>query len=286
LVTEGCTFLFKRLKPGIIFTATGAGSESRSGSRDGSLGLEALQEIKKEFERFGQKITWFIDCDAHAGFNDFENWTDWIAHNQSIFSAIHVCASSKNLQLTVAITRHISSTGKLITIYDSQQAFASELAKTTDRACFVSDWINAQAVPLQITEQAEGITIENDRCSFSFAKISANSFLSEIRGKDDGSLGNTTFDYLHQRLVNCTKPATWFVDVSAVQYVGSQIPEAWIYWITNNQKLLERVVMLTPPGALPILINIERTRLIDKKKIVLCQSKEQFIEMQRKTSTT
>lgn len=271
IIENGCAFLFKRLKPGLIFTAI-----ADCGAR--TFGTAALDQIKSEYDRFGQKISWFIDAgSAPESVADFEEWANWLAVNQGMFSAIHIYSGSKNLQLSVAIASHIASTKSLITVHTEYDAFAEALADATDRACIIADWIDAAAVLVRQSMNArEVFTFENENCSFSFDNLERNVFLSIIRGKDDGSLGNYTFDYFRKQLADCSKPATWFVDASAVEYVGVDIPEAWSCWISNNHRFLERVVMLTPPGALPILINVEKVRSIDKNRILLCRDCEQF----------
>ncbi|GEM_PF-1041533 len=54
----GCAFLFKRLMPGVIFTAI-------AGTDKGELGTIALDEITEEFARFRQPLPGLLMPSSH-----------------------------------------------------------------------------------------------------------------------------------------------------------------------------------------------------------------------------
>jgi hypothetical protein len=114
LHSDGCTFVFRRLRPGVVLMQV-------SGDDKGQFGTAAQDEVALEFRRVTQPVTLFIDTTGALGpvTKVMESWAEWFEGNRKRLGhvAILIPREAKVLQLTVAIAKHLSGTGDLIAIH-------------------------------------------------------------------------------------------------------------------------------------------------------------------------
>lgn len=121
LSAAGCTFEYRRPKPGVLVITI-------SGNDKGQFGTSTLDEISSVM-RLASPLELFVDArDAvSAAVKVSEDWTRFFVTNRSSLSRVHVLAGSKIVELTVAIASHLSRTGNLIQIYSDPEIFESRL---------------------------------------------------------------------------------------------------------------------------------------------------------------
>lgn len=121
----GCTFLYRRPKPGILHVVI-------TGQDSGQFGTTTLDEIRAEIGR-QCPLELFVDaCEAlGAAVSVSDEWTRFFSTHRSELSREHVLVGSKVLSLTVAIAQHLSRTGNLIQIYSDRDLFEARFAQSS-----------------------------------------------------------------------------------------------------------------------------------------------------------
>ena len=123
LSAGGCSFTYRRLKPGKLLLAI-------SGDDKGQFGTAAIDEVNAEFDRFG-KLTLFVDAYNASGpaTSVMEAWTAYFAANRPKFNniGILVAPQSKLLHLTVSIVQHLSGMGGQLRVFGSDQDFTKAI---------------------------------------------------------------------------------------------------------------------------------------------------------------
>jgi hypothetical protein len=127
LAADGCTFRYRRPRPGALVVAI-------AGHDKGQFGTATLDEISLALKR-DRPLELFIDArkGVAAALSVSEDWTRYFANNRADFIRVHVLAGSKVVQLTVAIAQHLSRTGNLIQIYSDPEIFEARLASLRGR---------------------------------------------------------------------------------------------------------------------------------------------------------
>ncbi len=273
LKAGNCGFLFTRLNVGVIYTAV-------NGTDTGALGSAPLEEVTAEFNRFKRPITWFVDAEqAPAVISTvLEQWTAWFLTHQNIFDRLHVLTNSKHMNLTMEVAKHLSNMQRSMIIYDDRDAFDQAMFKSCGTKFHADpDWINADAIEISKTVEKDGtIEISNKNSSFTFKRLNESSLWSTICGVENGSLANVPFDHVSLELASAPKKLTWYVDCSGVTRLEQRTLDAWTQWAHRNEQKLESLHMYVPSGAIPILIDIAKSKSNTHKLIHLYQEKESF----------
>jgi hypothetical protein len=127
-ITAGeSAFDFTRPKPGVLVVTI-------EGYDQGQFGTAPFDEIGSAL-RVGAPLELFVDARNAVGatVRVSQDWTSFLSRHKSDFRHVHVLASSKMVELTVAIARHLSRTGNLIQIYSDAAIFDSQLAAAARR---------------------------------------------------------------------------------------------------------------------------------------------------------
>jgi hypothetical protein len=118
-----CTFHFSRRRPGVL--------EGRiEGTDKGQFGTAALDEIALAIMR-ERPIELFIDA-AKASMPTVavsREWTRFFSLNRKDLKRVSVLVSSRSVELTIAIAKHLSETGNLIQIYSDPALFEARRSK-------------------------------------------------------------------------------------------------------------------------------------------------------------
>lgn len=126
LTGGACTFLYERLRPGVLLITI-------QGPDSGQFGPATVDEAAAEFARFAGLVQLFVDTRGATGpaREVMETWTEWFAANRSRLQrvAILVQPESKLLHLTVSIVQHVSRTGGLIRIHGETVEFEEAIRK-------------------------------------------------------------------------------------------------------------------------------------------------------------
>lgn len=115
--SDGCTMVFKRLKPGAVYLRIG-------GYDTGKLGDAPFDVVAAELSRFG-KLELFVDTRDTTGVVTTvrESWTSWFAHNQAKLSKVTILVSDKLVGSAVSVSKHFSRTGDLIRVITDPAKF-------------------------------------------------------------------------------------------------------------------------------------------------------------------
>jgi hypothetical protein len=119
LSADACTFVFRRLRPGkLLVTITGHDV--------GQFGTSTLDEIRLELLRH-RPLELFVDAREALGpaVSVSREWTEFFALNREQLRRVHVLVGSKVVELTIAISQHLSRTGSLIQLYSDPGTFAA-----------------------------------------------------------------------------------------------------------------------------------------------------------------
>lgn len=115
-----CVFRFHRPRPGIVVVRI-------SGDDVGQFGSATMDEVAKEFDQVKTPIELFIDATKAVGpvTKVMEAWATWFEthHRRLKHVDILIPPEAKVLHLTVAIARHLSRTGDLISIHLDAENF-------------------------------------------------------------------------------------------------------------------------------------------------------------------
>lgn len=118
-----CSFHFSRGRPGMLEVRI-------EGTDKGQFGTAALDEIALAIVR-ERPIELFVDA-AKASMPTVavsREWTRFFALNRRDLKRVSVLVSSKSVELTIAIAKHLSETGNLIQIYTDAALFEARKAK-------------------------------------------------------------------------------------------------------------------------------------------------------------
>lgn len=125
LTAGGCTFVYRRLRPGALLVTI-------SGDDRGDFGQTTLDEIRMELLRT-KPIELFVDLRAATGaaVSVSDEWTKFFSTNQEHLKRVSILVGSKIISLTVAIAQHLSRTGNLIQIYSDAETFDARVREAT-----------------------------------------------------------------------------------------------------------------------------------------------------------
>ena len=118
-----CAFEFTRRAPGVLEVRI-------EGTDKGQFGAAALDEIALAIVR-ERPIELFVDA-AKASMPTVavsREWTRFFSLNRKDLKRVSVLVSSKSVELTIAIAKHLSETGNLIQIYTDPALFEARKAK-------------------------------------------------------------------------------------------------------------------------------------------------------------
>ena len=123
LSAEGCSFTYRRLKPGKLLLTI-------DGDDHGQFGAATIDEVNAEFDRFGV-MTLFVDTIQASGpaTSVMEAWTAYFGANRKKFTRIAILVSpdSQLLHLTVSIVQHLSGMVGQLRIFGSKDDFTAAI---------------------------------------------------------------------------------------------------------------------------------------------------------------
>ena len=110
-------FFFTRPAPGVLEVRI-------EGTDQGQFGSAALDEIALALVR-ERPIELFVDASAASmpAPAVSQDWTRFFSLNRKDLKRVSVLVSSKSVELTIAIAKHLSETGNLIQIYSDPSLF-------------------------------------------------------------------------------------------------------------------------------------------------------------------
>lgn len=119
-----CTFLFRRLRSGVLHVTI-------TGDDRGEFGTATLDEIRMEIMR-NKPLELFVDARAATGaaLTVSNEWTKFFSTERENLKRVSVLVGSKVVSLTVAIAQHLSRTGNLIQIYSDPEMFDARVAES------------------------------------------------------------------------------------------------------------------------------------------------------------
>ena len=106
-----------------------------SGSDVGEFGDLPMQEIAKDFDRFGS-IELFIDARAVRGasIEVSSQWAFWMATHRLRFRDINMLTGSRYIEITAAFVRRFSGLAGRMRLFTDGAAFDESLLRSVQRA--------------------------------------------------------------------------------------------------------------------------------------------------------
>jgi hypothetical protein len=124
---SGCSFVFRRLRPGLLHVTV-------AGHDTGQLGSVPLDEIRAELDRHAP-LDLFIDARDGLATSTavIDEWREFFRRRRDALSRVRILVGSRYMQLTVGIAQHLSGTRDLLRIDTEAEAFAAALADASAR---------------------------------------------------------------------------------------------------------------------------------------------------------
>jgi hypothetical protein len=115
--SDGCTFTFRRLRPGVM-VVTIAGYDT------GVLGDAPLDIMTAEAQRTG-RLELFIDAREGTGVVTpvREAWTQWFQRHHAQLKTVTILVGDKLVNSAVGVAKHFSRTGDLIRVMSDAARF-------------------------------------------------------------------------------------------------------------------------------------------------------------------
>lgn len=112
-----CRFVYRRPRAGTLEVVI-------AGTDNGQFGTATLDEVAVALVR-ERPLELFVDASEASmpAVGVSQAWTRFIALNQGNLVRVSVLASSKSVQLTMAIAQHLSNTGRLMQIYSDRELY-------------------------------------------------------------------------------------------------------------------------------------------------------------------
>jgi hypothetical protein len=246
-----CTFVFTRIRPGVLLT-------SISGLDSGELGTAPLDEVEAEFERFRTPLEWFVDASAamNARSGVFQQWTGWLDSNRAKLQRIQVLTGTKPAHLTISIARHLSNTDTLMTVYTEQEEFTKVLR--------AAGW----EIDLSDRSREPGVLVRGDVMNGSrhirtpsaevTVRVTDRSIVSTFTGREIDVLATPSMDAVGASIKE-RQNVQWFADLRGAD-VSKQLMEAWTTWIIAHRSSFSRIAILANAGAFPLILDIVNYR--------------------------
>jgi len=255
LRSEHCTFVYTRLRPGVVLTTI-------SGHDRGELGDAPLREIGAEFARFGQPVEWFVD--TKNTFNAVDNvsdaWTAWFQENRAWLKRVSILVTSKPVHLTVSIARHLSGTSGLMEIYSEVGAFEKAIARDVpefrslpagDRSEEPSGLIERETLP------DGAFRLSSEGCTFLYRTLKPDLLLVTISGHDRGQFGSEPLDAIAARFP-AAGALDLFVDTRDTARAAVKVSEEWTAWFLANRPRLKQVGILVGSKPMEVTVGIAK----------------------------
>jgi hypothetical protein len=123
LSNERCTFVYRRLRPGVVLLTI-------SGHDKGEFGTAPMDELREELSRYAP-VELFIEMTDTSGATVpvQESWTEWFSAHRSALKNVSILAHSKYMHFTAEVVKFFSRTGELIRVYLDPKPFEDALAR-------------------------------------------------------------------------------------------------------------------------------------------------------------
>jgi hypothetical protein len=125
---EACTFIFKRMRPGMLCVEV-------KGRDKGQFGTAPLDQLRAEIQRFGS-LTLFIDAEqgAATGLGVTEMWRDFFKANKNSIESVSVLVGSRYMEFMVSVALHLANMGRVVTITTDRDVFEHNLTRQREAA--------------------------------------------------------------------------------------------------------------------------------------------------------
>lgn len=256
LRTERASFVFTRLRPGVMWVVS-------TGWDDGEFGDAGVSELSAELARFPIALELFVDAARvlHVSNVARTAWTQWFEARRDQLRRVHVLTSSKFMHLSVSMSGLDSRTS--IELYESPDAFAAAMHSAAPgpvMAGQIEQTLAAAAVP--ITRRMDGartVILEDGACSYSLHRPARAAVLLTLRGADRGVLASEVFDELARARTEAGR-LHLFIDLRATQMPAVVVSDLWAQWLGTNRAALASVVVLAPTLPLYVTASIAQWR--------------------------
>jgi hypothetical protein len=249
LTGTDCSFIFTRLKPGLMLT-------SISGRDTGDLGTAPLDFMEAEYSRFSEPIEWFVDAKAapNAVGKVFRQWIEWLVSHRRLLKRVHILVRTKPAELTMAIARHLTDAHGAMVIYTEVEPFREALAQQAGSARPLPspERFTERATAIQRTVGPDGSTqLVADDCTFAYKRIAPSIVLTTVQGNDTGMLGTAPLDEMQSEIDKVNEPIRWFIDARDARGAAPHVVAEWTRWFLAHRKALAKVTILA--SSAPVL---------------------------------
>ncbi|MFY0572445.1 hypothetical protein ACN28E_52605 [Archangium lansingense] len=125
---ERCSYLYQRLRPGVVFARI-------SGDDKGELGDAPRDELREDLSRYAP-VELFFEMDESTGgtLPVHEAWTTWFSTWRPALKSVSILTHSKYMHVSVEIVKLFSRTGELIRVYLDPEPFHEALQRAAPDA--------------------------------------------------------------------------------------------------------------------------------------------------------
>ncbi|WP_437681478.1 hypothetical protein [Sorangium sp. So ce131] len=298
LAKDGCSFVFRRLRPGAVLVTI-------AGRDTGSLGDAPLDELQAEIARY-PPIDLYVDArDAtFAAESVSDAWTRFFSANRARLRRVRILVGSPFVQLVVDVAKLFSRTGELIQIESDARQFDEAVAReapTPTRApsqpgvaraaepaaaagpapvagpsAAPSAVAGAGPATIRREVQADGtVRLSNARCTYTFQRLRPGAVLVTITGHDGGEFGEIPLDEIRKEIARFG-PVALFVDVRAVTVAAPSVSDAWTAFFAASRTTISRVRILVGSKLLQLVVALSKEASRTGEMIQIDEDPERF----------
>ncbi|WP_437999011.1 hypothetical protein WMF26_02470 [Sorangium sp. So ce185] len=277
LAKDGCSFVFRRLRPGAVLVTI-------AGRDTGGLGDAPLDELQAEIARY-PPVELYVDArDAtFAAESVSDAWTRFFSANRDRLRRVRILVGTPFVQLVVDVAKLFSRTGELIQIESDARRFDEAVASAAPARAPSQPGLPHAAEPARIAEPAVApgaapagiagatastairrevladgaVQLANDRCSYTFRRLRPGVMLIAIAGHDGGEFGELPLDEIRKEIARFG-PAALFVDVRAVTVAAPSVSDAWTAFFAANRATISRVRILVGSKLLQLVVALSK----------------------------
>jgi hypothetical protein len=256
---KASAFVYQRLRPGVLLTAT-------RGRDTGEFGTAPLDLIEREYGLFGRPVRWYLDATQakNAAGTVVEQWTDWLVKHEEHLAQMHVLTGSKEVHLMIEIARHFSDASQRMILYKERAEWTKSIQNSEPGMTEVPDpaarW-DEPAIPIfrELTPE-KCVEISASGCRWSFRMIANEVVFSTFSGNDYGDLTDAALDEMERLIARSERKVSWFLDLRNAQNIAPKVSQTWTEWLSARQARFDRIIAVAPSPLFPLVLTIAKYR--------------------------
>ena len=254
LSAPSISFLFQRLKPGVLLTAA-------RGIDRGELGSAPLDVVDREQRLFARPVHWYFDASLieSASVAVSDDWAGWFRSNAGVLARLHVLTGSQATHITVGIVRHFADAHDRIAMYRDRAEWMRSFKPPDAPDGDVPDLgsrFDEPAVTVQRIEDRKKILVRAAACEWSFEMPGGAVLLTRFRGDDSGDATDAALDEIHSVFNRVRGKIHWFLDLREARNVTAPVTRVWTDWLKANRQQFASIRAVSPSPLFPLVLTL------------------------------